>query len=70
MKKNKLFTFLSIITLILIFGVAATCNLCGAPVTIGETGETEDLEDKEKTDKHDTDEDRTDSAQSTGDEEQ
>ena len=40
MKKNKLFILLSIITLILIFTVAATCNLCGAPVTIGETAKT------------------------------
>jgi hypothetical protein len=39
MKKNKLFIFLSIIILILIFGVAATCNLCGVPIDIGEATE-------------------------------
>jgi hypothetical protein len=32
MKKNKLFIFLSIFTLILIFGIAATCNFCGLEV--------------------------------------
>jgi hypothetical protein len=61
MKKNKLFTFLSIITIIFVFTVAATCNLCGAPITIGETEVTDeeakrDLEGKEKSDKQDTDE--------------
>jgi hypothetical protein len=37
MKKNKLFILLSIITLIFIFGIAATCNLCGTPISIGKT---------------------------------
>jgi hypothetical protein len=36
MKKNKLFIFISIITAILISGVAATCNFCGTPITVGE----------------------------------
>jgi hypothetical protein len=40
MKKNKLFIFLSIITIVLIFGVAATCNFCGVPIEIGEIEET------------------------------
>jgi hypothetical protein len=35
MKKNKLFLFLSIITLVLIFGIAAICNFCGTPVEVG-----------------------------------
>jgi hypothetical protein len=46
MKKNKLFVILSIITLILVFGVAATCNLCGAPIQIGETDESDVAADK------------------------
>jgi hypothetical protein len=40
MKKHKLFIFLSIITSVLIFGVAATYNLCGASVDFGETTHT------------------------------
>ena len=36
MKKNKLFIFISIITAILISGLAATCNFCGTPITVGE----------------------------------
>ena len=47
MKKNKLFILFSIITLIFIFGLAATCNLCGAPITIGGTDEAEAMEAKE-----------------------
>jgi hypothetical protein len=47
MKKYKPFIFLSIITLIFIFGVAATCSLCGVPIDIGETDETEYIEAKE-----------------------
>jgi hypothetical protein len=47
MNKNKLFILFSIITLIFIFGLAATCNLCGTPVTIG--GEDTTQESKETT---------------------
>jgi len=36
MKKNKLFISLSVIILALIFGIAATCNFCGSPITVGE----------------------------------
>jgi hypothetical protein len=46
MKKNKLFIILSIITIVLIFGVAATCTLCGTPVTIGETDGTIETADE------------------------
>ena len=42
MKKRKIFIVLSIITLILFFAVAATCNFCGVPIDVGETDETED----------------------------
>ena len=42
MKKNKLFIFISIITAILISGVAATCNFCGTPITVGEEETTEE----------------------------
>jgi len=45
MKKNKFFIFLSIITLIFIFGVAATCNFCGIPISVGETDKTEEKEE-------------------------
>ena len=40
MKKNKLFIILSIITIIVIFGVGSTFTLCGTPISIGETDET------------------------------
>jgi hypothetical protein len=46
MKKNKLFIILSIITIVLIFGVASTCTLCGTPVTIGETDGTVETADE------------------------
>ncbi len=42
MKKRKIFIVLSIITLILFFAVAATCNFCGVPIDVGETDETEE----------------------------
>jgi hypothetical protein len=32
MRKNILYILICMITLILFFGVAATCNLCGIPV--------------------------------------
>jgi hypothetical protein len=54
MKKNKLFIFLSIIIIILVFGVAVSCNLCGAPVTIGETDETEEKTKGDTEGKQDT----------------
>jgi len=37
-KKRKLFILLSIVTIICIFAVAASCNLCGVPVNEGDTG--------------------------------
>ena len=48
MKKNKLFVFLSLVTAVLIFGVAATCNLCGTPIQIGETTDAIDEVDEEE----------------------
>jgi hypothetical protein len=39
MKENKLLILLSMITPILIFDVAATCNLCGSSIDFGETEE-------------------------------
>jgi len=42
MKRGKLFTFLSIIILICLFAVAASCSLCGVPINIGETTDTTD----------------------------
>ena len=47
MKKSRLFGLLSIVTLICIFAVAATCNLCGVPVSVGNTSDTvNDTSDK------------------------
>ena len=42
MKKNKIFILFSISTLIFIFGLAATCNLCGTPITVGEEDTTQE----------------------------
>jgi hypothetical protein len=69
MKKNKLFILLSIVTMILIFGVAATCSLCSTPVSLGDTDENEakeakdGTEDREKTNKQNADKDGTGVAQ-------
>jgi hypothetical protein len=41
MRKNKLFFISSILIIICFFTIAATCNLCGVPVEIGETTEEE-----------------------------
>ncbi|MBC8386442.1 MAG: hypothetical protein H8E13_00070 [Actinobacteria bacterium] len=40
MKKKKMFIFLSMIIIICLFGVAASCNLCGVPIEIGDTSDT------------------------------
>ena len=65
MKKNKLFIFLPIITTILIFGLAATCNLCGAPISIGETDSTKDtILEKNVTDNSMQSEDTSDTSAS------
>jgi hypothetical protein len=53
MKKNILYIFICIITLILFFGIAASCNFCGIPIEVGEMDETEDTASKEETDNQD-----------------
>ena len=53
MKKNILYIFICIITLILFFGVAASCNFCGIPLEVGEMDGTEDTASEEETDKQD-----------------
>jgi hypothetical protein len=53
MKKNILYIFICIITLILFFGIAASCNFCGIPIEVGEMDETEDTASKEETDNKD-----------------
>ena len=64
MRKSRLYIFLCIITLILFFGVAATCNFCGVPVEVGETSEIEGAEAKEDSADTDADdEEDTDAAQ-------
>jgi hypothetical protein len=40
LKKNRLFILLSTVTAICIFAVAASCNLCGVPVSVGNTLDT------------------------------
>ena len=52
-KKNILYIFICIITLILFFGVAASCNFCGIPLEVGEMDGTEDTASEEETDKQD-----------------
>jgi len=49
MKKSRLYILFSLLTIILILTTAATCNLCGIPIEIGEEQQTEtkkDIEDK------------------------
>ena len=39
MKKNTLLIFISMIILVCLFGLAASCNLCGVPIEIGEASD-------------------------------
>jgi hypothetical protein len=54
MRKNRLFIILVFFTVLAFFATAATCNMCGTPVTVGETDEsteeTEELSEEEEGD--------------------
>ncbi len=53
MKKNILYIFICIITMVLFFGVAATCNLCGIPIEIGEAEDASNEDGTEDADEQD-----------------